>query len=827
MSFSESSASYETDSALDALNTGAFTWTIPNGGTGSLPLGSTVTAVDPDSNGGSNSWVLTIPANKATATGEYTLTWGVDASEATDLAGNALSIGSFSFTVPAASTTQPQITSVALFPNAIPGAGTPVVATLTFSAPVFNVTASSFSLTANGGANELPGSGSNAATVNQVNSTTWTLTLPGGLIPSVGNYLLSWPTSASTPTDADGDPLASGSYGFAVPVEIPESLELEPSEDTGPFQTPNLTNITTPLTFIGTAPPGSTVTLFDDGIPDGIGTTGENGNFSVITQSGFSAGTYSVAATDTLSGQTSQPTASVSLTVDTSQPEVTGVTVNPSPVPGTGMTLTFALMFSETVYNFSAGALTLTAPGGSPITLSTSNATVSAQNPNEIGTGGSTIWTVTVSGSEFSQAGLYKLGWSSSGIVSPNKPPQDLAGNDLVAGSYSLTVPAQANSADPQITNVNITPSPIPGPGTALTIALTFSEPVTGVTAGAFDLTEGNGSDLLPGGASVVANNPTDGFSNNWTLNIPAGLVASAGDFVLSWPSSSSAIEDQNGNPLVNGAFEFQVLSTPVTIVPPIIQSPNPATAGQSVSVTLTFSTRRGKSRDRSVHLDCARRDSAGPLPANSTVLNNSGGTDASTVWVITIPGSGIPSAGNYTLAWPASSASPAPTDLDGNPLEADAFLIEVTGTQVTPITLSPTTLVPYDVGQSVNQTITASGGNNSSFTYSVSSGALPTGLTLNSSTGVISGAPTTPGGYSFTIEATDSADDVGSQPYNVTVNSSLSSISPSILPGWDLNQPGYDQTVTASGGSSPYTYSLTAGGAPRRPDAQWHQWAD
>lgn len=40
--------------------------------------------------------------------------------------------------------------------------------------------------------------------------------------------------------------------------------------------------------------------------------------------------------------------------------------------------------------------------------------------------------------------------------------------------------------------------------------------------------------------------------------------------------------------------------------------------------------------------------------------------------------------------------------------------------------------------------------------TYSVQSGSLPTGVTLNSSTGVISGTPTTPGSYSFVIRATN-----------------------------------------------------------------------
>ncbi len=45
---------------------------------------------------------------------------------------------------------------------------------------------------------------------------------------------------------------------------------------------------------------------------------------------------------------------------------------------------------------------------------------------------------------------------------------------------------------------------------------------------------------------------------------------------------------------------------------------------------------------------------------------------------------------------------------------------------------------------------------NDDIFTYAVTAGALPTGLSLNFFTGAITGTPTTGGTYPFTVTATD-----------------------------------------------------------------------
>ena len=81
-------------------------------------------------------------------------------------------------------------------------------------------------------------------------------------------------------------------------------------------------------------------------------------------------------------------------------------------------------------------------------------------------------------------------------------------------------------------------------------------------------------------------------------------------------------------------------------------------------------------------------------------------------------------------------------------------------------LTLSPTGLPNANVGTTYSETIVATGGT-SPYTYRVVAGALPAGISLNASTGVLSGTPSRVGVYHFTISATDSS--TGTGPYTTS----------------------------------------------------------
>ncbi|MBL8299159.1 MAG: putative Ig domain-containing protein [Rhodanobacteraceae bacterium] len=127
----------------------------------------------------------------------------------------------------------------------------------------------------------------------------------------------------------------------------------------------------------------------------------------------------------------------------------------------------------------------------------------------------------------------------------------------------------------------------------------------------------------------------------------------------------------------------------------------------------------------------------------------------------------GIDNDGDGSIDFPAdTSCTSAWDDVEFSP----------TGAGVT-ITVNPAALPSGTVGQPYSANLSATGGL-SPYTFTVSAGALPPGLSLSAS-GVISGTPTTSGPYNFTVTATDANAFSGSRAYPLSING----VAPVIVP--------------------------------------------
>jgi carbon monoxide dehydrogenase subunit G len=132
-------------------------------------------------------------------------------------------------------------------------------------------------------------------------------------------------------------------------------------------------------------------------------------------------------------------------------------------------------------------------------------------------------------------------------------------------------------------------------------------------------------------------------------------------------------------------------------------------------------------------------------------------------------------------------------------------------------VTVSPTTVPAGTVGVAYSQTITGGGGTAPYGGFTVTAGALPAGLSLAAG-GALTGTPTAGGSFNFTIRTTDSTTGTGphngSRAYSMTVNAPTISVGPTTLPNGTQGS-AYSQTITATGGTGPSSFAVTAGALP------------
>lgn len=404
----------------------------------------------------------------------------------------------------------------------------------------------------------------------------------------------------------------------------------------------------------------------------------------------------------------------------------------------------------------------------------------------------------------------------------------------LLAAMMLMSVPLAGAVATPMVLALSPTQGPAGG-GTSVTI---IGSGFTGVTAVIFGGTQAPGfvvdsdtqiSAVTPAHAvgtvdvRVETAADTGTLSNGYTYIVatapaaPTGVSATAGDREATVSFTTPAYD---GGAAITS---YTVTSSPggqVASGPAGPLTVTGLTNGTSYIFTVTATNAAGTSDVSGA--SNAVIPTAPPAPvannvfayvaanssSNPITLNVVGGAPVSGAVVI------LPSHGTVNVSGLSFLYTPTP-GYSGS----DSFTYTVTngGGTSAPATVSITVTAPVltfsptagalpaaTFAVAYSQTITASGGT-APYTYAITSGSLPSGLSLNTSTGVVSGTPTTAGNVSFTVTATDAWGVARSVSYSLAVTGlvtptiSLSASSASVIAGDAITF-----TATVSGGASP-----------------------
>jgi hypothetical protein len=157
-------------------------------------------------------------------------------------------------------------------------------------------------------------------------------------------------------------------------------------------------------------------------------------------------------------------------------------------------------------------------------------------------------------------------------------------------------------------------------------------------------------------------------------------------------------------------------------------------------------------------------------------------------------------------------------TDFGTPPLTVPSPVFTVTINPPPALSITSTAMANGFTGTAYASSIASSGGV-PPLTWFVPPGTLPPGLELNTSSGLISGTPTTAGVYTFFPTVSDSAlpPQHAASAAGVTISiiavAPLQAVTPPLPAG--AVATGYTANLVAKGGVTPYTWSITSGQLP------------
>ena len=616
---------------------------------------------------------------------------------------------------------------------------------------------------------------------------TWSTTagsLPAGLTLS--------PAGAIT-----GTPTTTGTASFTVQVK----------DSSGATATQALTIAVAPpqLTVTTNSLPGGVVgTAYNQTLAASGGTGGNTWSTTsgslpaglTLSSAGAISGTPTATGTSTFTVQVKDSagtTATQQLTIAIAAPQLT-VTTSSLPAAMVGAAYNQSLAASGGTGGFTWSTTAGSLPAG--ITLASSGAITGT--PTATGTSTFTVQVKDSSGTTATQQLTIAVAPPQLTIMTTALP------NGTAGMSYSQTLTASGGSGS---YTWSVSGGSLP-PGLILSTGGVLS-----------------GSPAVPGNFTftVAANDGTTSVTRSLTVSIGSTVTitsnalasgrvgtayndsvhASGGVPPYTWEPGTGqlptglSLNAQNGSitgtPTVAGTFSFTIRVTDSASGK--AEAPFSVTIGAPLSIT-TATTLPTGSAGSAYSLNFAASGGAspyswsetGPLPTGLTL--SASGTLAGTPTQV----------GNFPITVQVT---------DGSSATATAsFTVQVvSGLAIA----TPPVLPPATVGLPYTTTLQAVGGS-SPFSWVVTAGSLPAGINFNGQ-GQISGTATASGDFSFTVQVTDGNSHTAQKQFALSVKGSLA-ITSSTLPAGNTGNP-YSQTLTATGGTPPYSWSVTAGTLP------------